>query len=95
MQPTLFRVFELVNFDAAEIVIGVAPLEAEAEFLTHAAARDDWRKKHRVSFRVIEDNLRLEQAAQFALTYSESAALKPFAVFLGPDLTETPAKAAP
>ena len=92
MSPALYRVFELVNFDAAEIVIGVAPTTSPSGRLTRDAARLDWKEKHRVTFRIIEDNLRLEQAAQFALSYSESAALKPFTVYLGPDLTEASEK---
>jgi hypothetical protein len=89
MPPALFRVFELVNFDASEIVVGVAPVATAPDRLARAASRPDWQETQRVSFRVIEDSLTLEQAARLALSYSESDALKAFAVFLGPDLTES------
>ena len=78
--------YEVVNFDLGEVVIGIAHPAVDPKLLTKNAARLGWKASQRTTFRVIEDQLSLDDAARFALKYSESESMKAYTVFLGPDV---------
>ena len=81
-----YRVYEVVNFDLGEVVIGIAHPAVDPKLLTKNASRLGWKPAQRTTYRVVEDHLSLDDAARFALQYSESESMKAYSVFLGPDV---------
>lgn len=86
MGRRLFRVYELANLDRSEVVVGIAGTETAPGYLLANARKPGWEEGDRVSYRALEDCLTMEEAADFAVRYSESGAVEPASVFLGPDI---------
>lgn len=83
MTPANHLVFEIVNFELKEIVIGISAAPLEQIRRTHPTlAPSMWQADDHVAYRVVESDLTLEDAAAFALQYSESASLRQFTVFV-------------
>ena len=83
MSETGYLVYEIVNLDRREVVVGIAGAPVEAvRFSDPELEPENWQPGHRILRRVIESKRTLDEAAAFALAHSESAALRAKTVYL-------------
>lgn len=81
-----YQVYELTNLDRGEVVIGISAAAKDHRDQSDAARKEEWQRGDRVTFRVLEDFVHLADAAEFAVIYSETHAIDPRRVHIGPDL---------
>lgn len=82
-----FSVYEVVNHDLRELVVGLSTLDGLAEIKRSHKPHPPvwmarWKPEHSVEYKLVESELSRKAAAAFAKTYTKASAWASYKVYI-------------